>query len=504
VTGPEHALVVRGLAKHFGHVRANDGLDLEFAGSEMHAVLGENGAGKSTLIKILAGIYQPDAGEISMDGASLRLDAPAAARGAGICIVHQDSTLVPRLTVAENVVLQEGGLGRPRRDLADRLVESGKRLEFTLDPNARVETLTPGDRQRVEIARALMTDARFVILDEPTGVLAPQEKAAFFAVLESLARDGIGVVFVTHDIGEALRYSERLTVLRAGRVVGRPRRRSAELDKQTVVQMMVGRIELDRHRGRREQGDKLLTVSGLGGQVEDGHELDDVTFDVHAGEIVGIAGVEGDGQRELAAALTGAWTPERGSVRIFGRELREYSRAERSRMIADVPDDHLLATVNSISVWENFGIAHFSWDEAPTPMGKRRLKMRAREAVDQFRIRTPGVGAPVAQLSGGNRRRLVLARELSKNCRVAVLAFATKGLDVRSVDQMKEWTRRLADDGAAVVYITADLEEVLDVSDRIAVLAHGRVRGILDAGEADAMKIGQLMLGGALDGEAAT
>ena len=499
---PAHVLAIRGLVKHFGHVRANDGLDLEFASAETHALLGENGAGKSTLIKILAGIYQPEAGEIVLDGTPLTLDSPAATRRVGICIVHQDSTLVPRFTVMENVVLQESGLGVPASDLGDRLIESGRRLNFKLDPNARVETLTPGDRQRVEIARALMTQARFMILDEPTGVLAPQERSAFFGVLESLAAEGIGVVFVTHHIGEALRYSQRVTVLRHGKVVGRARRASSDLDEQTVVQMMVGTVEFSRRGRRRDRGEELLVVTGLGGRFEEGYELNDVTFDVHAGEVLGIAGVEGDGQRELAAALTGAWTPERGTVRIRGRKLGDYSRAERARMIADVPDDHLLATVNSVSVWENFGIAHFSWDEPPTPAGKRRVKAQTREVIKNFRIHTPSAGAPVAQLSGGNRRRLVLARELSKKADIAVLAFATKGLDVRSVEHMKEWTNRLAYGGTAVVYISADLEEVLDVSDRIAVLAHGRITGILDASEADTMKIGRLMLGGGTQHEA--
>ncbi len=502
VRKPAHTLAIRGLVKHFGHVLANDGIDLEFASSEVHALLGENGAGKSTLIKILAGIYQPDAGEILLDGARVTLDSPAAARRAGICIVHQDSTLVPRLTVVENVVLQEGGLGRPSADLGERLVESGKRLNFKLDPDAQVERLTPGDRQRVEIARALMTDAWFVILDEPTGVLAPQEKSAFFSVLESLAAEGLGVIFVTHHIGEALRYSERVTILRAGKVVGQARRPSTELDVQTVVRMMVGDLELWRDRTRRERGEVLLQVTGLGGQFEGGKALEGISFDVCAGEVLGIAGVEGDGQRELAAALTGAWTPEHGDVVVRGRRLREYSRAERSRIIADVPDDHLLATVNGISVWENFGIAHLAWHEAPTPKSKRRIRAEAVHAIEHFRISTPSVHAPVAQLSGGNRRRLVLARELSKKSEVAVLAFATKGLDVRSVEEMKEWTRKLADDGAAVVYIAADLEEVLDVSDRIAVLAHGQIRGILDAAEADALKIGRLMLGGSSGEEA--
>ena len=219
----EHSLLVRDLVKHFGHVKANDGLNLEFVSSEVHALLGENGAGKSTLIKTLAGIYEQDSGEILLDGEPVTLDTAMAARLCGISVVHQDSTLVPRLTVLENVVLQEGGAGRISPELGQRLVESGRRLGFTLDPKARVESLTPGDRQRVEVARALMADARFLILDEPTAVLSPPEKVKFFELLKTLAGEGIGVIVVTHHIGDALRYSTRVTILRAGRVVGTPR-----------------------------------------------------------------------------------------------------------------------------------------------------------------------------------------------------------------------------------------------------------------------------------------
>jgi general nucleoside transport system ATP-binding protein len=500
--GPEHTLVVRGLVKHFGHVKANDGLDLDFVSSELHALLGENGAGKSTLIKTLAGIYHQDSGEILLDGEPAHLVDAKSARRRGISVVHQDSTLVPRLTVLENVVLQEGGLGPIADELGDRLVTSGQRLGFKLDPRARVESLTPGDRQRVEIARALMAEAHFLILDEPTAVLSPQEKAVFFELLDNLVEQGLGVVVVTHHIGDALRYSKRVTILRGGRVVGEPRREVAALTQESVIRMMVGEIELRGDgRTRSAPGPEVLRVTGVAGRLEGEGALANVDLNVHAGEVLGIAGVEGDGQRELAAALAGAWEPEQGSIELNGRSLFDYSSADRTRMIADVPDDQLLGTIQEISVWENIGLTELSWHRAPTPKQTGRLRKRCRDLIGEFGIRTPAVGAPVAQLSGGNRRRVVLARELSKQPVLAVLAFATKGLDVRSVEQLKIWTRRLAEAGTAVVYIAADLDEVLDVSDRIAVLAHGEIRGVLDAEDADVHKIGRLMLGGTPDAE---
>jgi len=501
--GGRHTLQVRALYKHFRHVKANDGLDLDFRPSEVHALLGENGAGKSTLIKILAGLYQPDSGEIMLDGEPLDLPNAAAARMRGISVVHQESTLVPRLTVLENVVLQEGGLGPIAPDLGDRLIASGKRLSFKLEPRAAVETLTPGDLQRVEIARALMADARFLILDEPTTVLSPQEKDTFFTLLKDLAAGGLGVIVVTHHIGDAVRYCDRVTVLRSGRVVDRPRLPVEGLDEETVIRMMVGEVDFHDQPPPADFGEEVLRVSGVSGKPEGHRPLDDITFTVRAGEVLGIAGVEGDGQRELAAALTGAWVPEEGTVEIKGVPLGGYASSVRAHLVADVPDDQHLGTINEISVWENIALTELAWHVPPTPWHKRKLRQRCLNYVDEFGIRTGSVNAPVAQLSGGNRRRVLLARELSKEPSVAVLAFATKGLDVRSVESVKDWTRRLAASGAAVVFISADLDEVLAVSNRIAVLAHGELRGILGAEEADVQRIGRLMLGASADVEQA-
>jgi simple sugar transport system ATP-binding protein len=400
------------------------------------------------------------------------------------------------------VVLQEGSLGPISADLGTRLVESGRRLGFELDPKARVETLTPGDRQRVEIARALMVDAHFLLLDEPTAVLSPQEKGVFFELLQRLASEGIGIIVVTHHIGDALEYGQHMTILRSGRVVGEPRQRTQGLTEAAVIQMMVGDIEFrEDHRAETPAGADVVVVTDVCGQFEGERTLSSVTLTVRAGEVLGIAGVEGDGQRELAAALTGAWSPERGTVTINDRPLAKISPSDRARMIADVPDDQLLGTVAEISVWENVGLSRLSWQRRPTPRENRRLKKTTAGLVDQFGIRCANVTTPVGHLSGGNRRRVVLARELSKEPALAVLGFASKGLDVRSVEQLKAWSRRLAAAGAAVVYISADLDEVLAISDRIAVLAHGEIQGILDARDADLHRIGRLMLGGTKEAE---
>jgi ABC-type uncharacterized transport system ATPase subunit len=499
-----HELQVRGLVKQFGHVKANDGLDLDFRTGEVHALLGENGAGKSTLIKILAGLYQPDSGSILLDSEAVHFENGAAARGRGIGVVHQDSSLVPRLTVLENVVLQEGGLGKISPQLGVRLVESGKRLGFTLNPKAAVETLTPGDLQRVEISRALMSDARFLFLDEPTAVLSPREKETFFALLGELARGGLGVIVVTHHIGDAIRHCERVTVLRNGRLVDEARAPVEGLTEDIVIRMMVGDVVFKDERPSPEGiGEEVLKVTGVGGRLDGRRPIENISFSVRAGEILGVAGVEGDGQRELAAALTGAWDPDHGTVEINGRELRKYSASDSSRMIADVPDDQRLGTIMEISVWENMGLTGLAWSKGPTPWQKRRVREASLGLVDDFGIRCGSVNAPVAQLSGGNRRRVLLARELSKEPSLAVLAFATRGLDVRSVEQVKEWTRRLAAGGAAVVFISADLDEVLSVSHRVAVLAHGEMTGILDRDDADVHSIGRLMLGAAAETEQA-
>jgi simple sugar transport system ATP-binding protein len=486
-------LAVRGVVKRFGRVVANDGIDVAFARGEVHGLLGENGAGKSTLVKMIAGIHQPDEGTIEIDGQAVAVDSPLAAREHGIAVVHQQSTLVPRLTVLENAVMVEGGYGRVDRGLADRLVAGGERLGFRIDPHARVETLTPGERQRVEIARALMHDARIVLLDEPTAILAPAERAELFAMLQRITDAGAGVVLVTHRLEEAINECDRLTVLRGGRIVGRADRPS-ELTERELVRMLVGEITFHR-RAARPAGDVALEVRSTSGAPNEATcRLDGIDLVVRTGEVLGVAGVEGNGQRELAGALVGAWRPASGSVTLAGREITDYPAAERARLVADIPDEEELTVVPGMSVWQNIALGTLAWHEAPTPRARGRLRRRAVQLVDEFGIRTPDVETPVGWLSGGNRRRVVLARELSKEPRLVVASYATKGLDVRSQEHVKDWMVKLAAAGAAVVYIASELEELFAVSDRIAVLSRGRITGTLEAERFDAEEVGRLML----------
>ncbi len=489
-------LAVTGLHKHFGRVRANDGIDVTFRGGEVHALLGENGAGKSTLIKCLSGVYRPDSGRVEIDGREADIRDPADSRQCGIAVVHQSSTLISRLTLLENVVLQEGRLGRIPSELADRLVESGNRLGFTIDPRARVENLSVGDLQRAEIARAFMQEAWLVILDEPTAVLAPAERASLFDLFGSLTSQGVGVVFVTHHLAEALAESGRTTVLREGQVVGRLEP-GHQVDEAELVRLVVGDDEshpsvsghddsdhahVPHIPAGGEASDALVEVREVSGAPLWGRALHDLDLTIRRGEVLGIAGVEGNGQRELSALLTGSWVPESGSVLLDGAPLSDYPPPRRSELVGDVPDDHFLATCGELSVWENLALGTFAWQEAPTPGRKARQRRAAGELVEEFDIRTDGIAAPVRQLSGGNRRRVILARELRKHPVLLVATYPTRGLDVRSAEQVRSWVRRLADGGGSVVYMSTELEEIIEVSDRVAVMVRGRIAGVLSEG----------------------
>ncbi len=510
-TKAQSTLVAASVRKHFGKVKANDGVDVTFKGGEVHGLLGENGAGKSTLIKCLTGVYRPDSGHFEVNGREVSFKNPVHSRQSGIAVVHQNSTLISRLSLIENVVLQEGRLGRITSNYAEQLVASGERLGFKVDPSARVETLSVGDRQRAEIARAFMHDAMFVILDEPTAVLSPAERESLFGLFTALTDRGIGIVFVTHHLSEALSQCTRTTVLRHGRVVGRLEE-GHQVDEQELVRLIIG----DAVDGEGPEsaipagaGESLIrsppagaspgegarvSVRSVSGAPSWGRRLFDISLEVRKGEVMGIAGVEGNGQREFSAMLTGAWRADEGEVTLDGEPLAEIPPRRRSELIGDVPDDHFLATCDSLSLWENLALSTFAWQEAPVPSGRSRHRRRAGELVDEFDIRTGSVNTPVNQLSGGNRRRVILARELCKHPILLVATYPTRGLDVRSAEQVIGYLRRLSAGGTSVVIFSMDLEEIIEVSDRVAVLSQGRITGILEADEISIVRIGSLML----------
>jgi ABC-type uncharacterized transport system ATPase subunit len=447
-------------------------------------------------------VYRPDAGTIRLDGEPIEIASPEDARRYGIAVVHQHSALVPRLTVVENVALLAGTRGRIDRELGRRLERTANDLGFTVDPFALVDELSVADRQRAEIARALMGDASFVILDEPTSVLAPLERDQLFGLLGRLAKSGVGVILVTHRLDEALFHCQEIAVLRHGRVIAAQLEPSG-VTRADLIRLTVGELALREHRFEHSEGDILLRVRDLSGAPPGGRPLEGVGFDVAAGEVLGVAGVEGNGQRELSAALTGAWSPREGSIELGSRPLGSYPTGQRVRLVGDIPDDETLALSPQLSTWENLVLWLMSWSAAPTPANRARFRKIAADLVREFEIKTASLETPVGRLSGGNRRRVQLARELSKHPTLLVATYATKGLDVRSTEQVKHWVARLAAAGSAVVYIGSDLDELLDVSDRIAVLVRGRIVGVLRRGEATVDRLGELMLSSGDSAEAA-
>jgi ABC-type uncharacterized transport system ATPase subunit len=487
------------ISKRFGRIQANDKISVSFHLGEIHALLGENGAGKSTLIKILAGIYRPDDGAIFVGGEPVSIDSPLDARRLGISIVHQRLELIPMLSVLDNIALQETGLGRINRGALAKLArEVAEQLGFSLDVNAKVESLSVGARQRAEIVRALLAGGRLVVLDEPTSILAPTESDALFDLLRGLADRGSAVVFVTHRLKEAVAHSHRVTVLRNGRVVGEfgP---EDDVHEHELVGLMVGDlVPASREKARPSVAASrdVLVMDGVSGTAPSGVQLNDVSLAIRGGEILGIAGVEGNGQAELAALAVGEWKAQTGTVELMGHPLDSYSGGERARLIADIPETVGLALAAELSVWENLNLRTMAWEVPPSIRTRAGLRRRAEKGVSAFDIRTSSVDTPVSMLSGGNQQRVVVARELSEHPRLVVACYATRGLDVRSAAQVKQWTRDLAQQGVGVLFFSSDLEELFEISDRIAVIFHGRIMRILDRGETTIGEVGQYMVGG--------
>jgi simple sugar transport system ATP-binding protein len=499
---------LRGVVKSFGTVQANRGADLEVARGEIHALVGENGAGKSTLVRVLAGMYAPNAGTVEVDGRDVTGWTTADAIAAGVGMVHQHFMLVPTLTVAENVTLG----AEPRRGLAlDRAAAKGEveRLsaETGLDVpvDARVAELSVGQSQRVEILKTLYRGARLLVLDEPTAVLSPPEVGELWRVLERLRDGGATVVLITHKLDEVVEISDAITVMRAGRTVTRMATRDAT--PRAIARAMVGRdvvLATDAERAATnvsaasDTPRAMLEVRDLTVEREPGLiAVRGVSFEVAAGEILGIAGVEGNGQRELVEAIAGLRPARAGTIALAGRDLRALDvRARGDAGVSHIPDDRQeRALVLDYSVAENLVLGQqHRFVRGPT-LDARRIHAHARELIARYDIRPAEPSLAVRALSGGNQQKVVVARELARDFRLLLAAQPTRGVDVGAIEFIHARLRAARDQGKAVLLVSADLAELLALSDRIAVMYGGRFVATLARGEATPEILGRYMTG---------
>ena len=496
-------LELRGITKRFPGVVANDNVNLALNTGEVLSLIGENGAGKSTLMSVLYGMYKADEGDIVIDGETQVFTSPADAIAAGIGMVHQHFMLVPVFTVAENVVLgvePTGVLGKLHIDKARAMVrEISDKYHLDLDPDAVIEDLPVGVQQRVEIVKVLLRDAKVVVFDEPTAVLTPSEIIEFFEIVKTLVSAGRGVVFITHKLKEALNIADRIAVLRRGKVVGEVDPKIAT--ESQIAEMMVGRpVQLTVDKNSAKAGDVVLKVTDLTVLDADGRtHVENVSFEVHAGEIVGIAGVQGNGQTELVEALTGLRKAASGVIALDGKDLTHSDPRERHQMgMAHIPEDRQRqGLVGGLSVAENLVLTRYhddqfshgvlvDWDAA---------NAIAETLITEYDIRTPNKETGVGTLSGGNQQKVIVARELSRDLRLTIAAQPTRGVDVGSIEYIHSRIVKERDAGTAVLIVSTELEEVMALSDRLLVMYRGKVVAELDPKKVTPMEVGLYMAG---------
>ena len=475
-------LELRGITKRFGEVVANDSIDLAVAPGEVHALLGENGAGKSTLMNVLYGLTSPDSGEIRFDGKPLRLRSPHDAIDAGIGMVHQHFMLIPVMTVTENIVLAAEPHQGPLLDYKkaqENVRELSERYGLAVRPEARVESIGVAQQQRVEILKALYRSARLLILDEPTAVLTPQETHELFQVVKALKEQGTSIIFITHKLGEVLEVSDRITVLRRGKAVATVT--TAGSSERELAELMVGRPVLLRvEKGAAQPGDVLLSVRDL--VVHDTRGLEAVrgaSFEVRAGEIVGLAGVDGNGQSELVEAITGLRKPTSGDIVAEGHELAGHgARTSFEAGVGHIPEDrHLRGLVLDFTLAENLGLRDVR--HAPASrwgfLRRRAIAERARRLLSEYDVRGGGPTTRAGSLSGGNQQKVVVAREMSGTRRILVAAQPTRGLDVGAIEFVHQRLVAVRELGVAILLVSFELDEILSLSDRILVMYEGRI-----------------------------
>jgi ABC-type uncharacterized transport system ATPase subunit len=505
-----YALQATDITKRFPGVLANDHVNFTLEKGEIHALLGENGAGKSTLMNILYGLYQPDEGEIRINDQAKRIDAPHDAIALGIGMVHQHFMLVPPLTVTENIMLGQEEVLRStkmlgqlaqldRRVVAKNILELSQQYELEVDPDALIQDLPVGAQQRIEIIKALYRNADILILDEPTAVLTPQEADELFIIMRNLVKQGKSIVFITHKLREVFEVADRISVMRAGQMVGTVKPQDAT--REMLAEMMVGRaVILQIDKAEAQPGEAVLKVEELCVVDERQHmAVDGVTLTVRTGEILGVAGVQGNGQTELVEALTGLRQSASGKVSILEQDITQATPRQITEAgSAHVPEDrHKHGLVLSFSVSDNLVLC--TYYKAPFANGIEMdfpvIEQNAETLVDMFDIRTPNISTPVSSLSGGNQQKVIVARELARQVKLLIVNQPTRGLDVGSIEFIHHRIVEARDKGAAVLLVSAELDEIMSLSDRIAVMYKGHILDTLEARSATREQLGLLMAG---------
>ncbi|MBU2646171.1 ABC transporter ATP-binding protein [bacterium] len=495
-------LEMKGITKRFPGVIANENVHFELRAGEVHTLLGENGAGKSTLMKILYGLYQQDEGEVLLNGESVRLTSPAHAIARGIGMIHQHFMLVPTLTVTENVAL---GLKSTRGFLTDlksvsrRIVALSETFGLQVNPDEYVWQLSVGERQRVEIIKALYRDASILILDEPTAVLTPNEVADIFVIFRRLADDGRGLVFISHKLQEVLDLSDRITVMRHGRVTGETT--PAAASRHILAQMMVGReVKLAPEKHLVQPGKTLLTIEDLHVPGDRGKDaVQGIHLEVRSGEVVGIAGISGNGQRELAEAIAGLRTPTSGTILIDGQNTTCCKPGQvRKAGLSYVPEERMRdGAIGEFKIKENLVLLnHNSAQFCKNGFLRfKHIQRHCEKLVREYAVKTPDIETTTKSLSGGNIQKLILARELSSNPKVLIASQPTRGVDIGAAEYIHERISQQRLSGTASLVISEDLDEVMALSDRIAVMFDGKIMGIVNREEASRESIGLMMTG---------
>jgi simple sugar transport system ATP-binding protein len=499
----EPVLELRGITKRFPGVLANDHISLDLMQGEIHALLGENGAGKTTLMNILYGLYKPDEGEIFVKGRKLMVDTPNDAIKAGVGMVHQHFMLIPVFTVTENVMLGDeyltAGSFLDRKKAAARIREISQTYNLQVDPDAYVKDLPVGIQQRVEIIKLLFRNADILILDEPTAVLTPQEVDELFRIMKTLVSQGKSIILITHKLREVMEFAERTTVIRGGKVVGTAKQ--SETSQLELASMMVGRqIDLNIDKKDADPKEVVLDVKNL--KVLDAHHqiaVENVSFEVRAGEVLGIAGVQGNGQTELVRAMTGLDHPVEGKIHLLGKDITHAPVKQITELgTAHIPEDRQKdGLVLAYSIEDNLILN--TWYKEPFAhnivLQRKVILDNAEKLIANFDIRTPNAQTATSHLSGGNQQKVIVAREFSRPIKLLVASQPTRGLDVGSIEYIHGRIIEKRDDGCAVLLVSTELDEIMQLSDRIAVMYRGQILDIVDAKTTTRETIGLLMAG---------